>query len=681
MYLRYHFLWAESVDHTCLFKEVCMNARVSANSHQRSRRLRRVVLAFGFALGVAVVSTACIPELLVPATSGLSYGKGPMDAIREAAEKTSERKLSNPERPDPNFNCGLNSTELSALMIVPTYYEAGGALPSPMTLSRWDNMSGGRTSNANLFAFGRTTGPYVNAFFSPGIGLWQFDSAGGWDLTAADAINATTAANAAAAEIAYRWCNAPVSQRGTAELRRAYAWVPWYGCRLSTDCERTYQSLVTSDWKLNSAVNAAISRTGGMQQRTCNIRGVGDGLTCFYINPALSEGSSNWKNGTYDGTVSSITPLPKPFYSVRANGNEYRVWLKEDTGYDVNITASKPVRSNARTSLTWSNTITMCDTTSQRGTCGNVNPIGSLDTVRVAGPGALSVQGWALDGDTSNPIAVHLYVGSNGTAVSTDRSRPDVDAIFGVGSLKGFDVTLPAGGGTQNVCAYAINVGGGTGNTFLGCRSVTIPSGSPVGSLDVVATGPGQVRVAGWVVDPDTASPIPVHIYAGSNGRVVSADQTRPDVGAVLPAWGPNHGFSTTFDGVSGSMNVCVYAINSGAGSNGVLGCRRVTVPSGDPFGSLDSVRRSGTSVVADGWAIDPDTVAPIQVHLYVGGTGTATIADIARGDVGAAFPSYGAAHGFSVTAPIGAASTQVCAYAINGAGPGIPRLLGCRTV
>ena len=767
-----------------------MNAPIPTVMHKGSRRLRRSLAMIGFIVGVIVVSAGCMPELLVPATSGRNFGQGPLDAIREAADRTAETKLvGRPEEPDPNYNCGLSSTDLAAMMIVPTYFEAGGSLPSPMTLSRWDNTSGGRASNANLFAFSRTTGPYVNAFFSPGIGLWQFDSAGRWDMTAADAINATTAANQAAATIAYRWCNAPSSKKATPQLRRMYAWGPWYGCTLggTTKCEDTFNQLVTSDGKLNTSFDPAVTRTGGMQQRVCNLRGIGDGLTCFYINPALAEGSRGWQGGTYDGSGSSITPLPKPFYSVRANGNEYRVWLKEDTGYDIDVTASKPVTANARDSLTWTASTVLCDTSTRRGFCGNVDPIGSYDGVWPAGPNQVRVAGWAIDFDTTNPIDVHIYAGipgapgTIGTPIVANGNRPDVGAIYaGSGNNHGFDVVVPSAVGAQQVCVYGINVSGGNNVLFgcrwvnvtgppigaidllttspgsvsiagwvavpgaaaatadisvdgvvvtnaartvarsdvagvypwagstagfavqipvvggtrvvclsaggaalnaLGCRTVTLPTGSPFGSLDIAVARPGAINVAGWVIDPDIAGATDVHVWIGSSGTSVRANLSRSDVGNAYASYGAGHGFNATIPVTGGLRTVCVYGFNQGGGANSLLGCRQVNVPGGSPYGSLDAVVRGPNGVTVAGWVIDPDTSASIPVHVYVGSEGTAILADLQRPDVGAAFPLYGNAHGFGATVAAPQTPVKVCVYSIETAGSGTNQLLGCRTV
>lgn len=739
----------------------------------RRRRLVRGPLLALVAVGIALLTAGCLPPLLDPPTSGLSYGKGPLDAIRDAADRTTST--------GPYSNCGLSSTELAAMMMVPTYFEAGGPSPSPMTLSRWDNVRAW-SLNANLFAFGRTdaASPYLNAFFSPGIGMWQFDSAGGWDLTAADAIDSVTAANTAAATIAYRWCFAPSSRTVSPQARRQYAWGPWFGCTSGTQCEDRFQALVTNG-SLNTGQDLSVGRYGGMEQRTCTVAGLGTGLTCWYVDPSRSQGAGGWKAGTYDpARPDFVTPLPKPFYVVRANDREYRFWLRADTGYDIGITGSHPVTTNARTSMTWEARADLCDTTAFRGECGGFAPVGVVDAV-TGGTNSVRVAGWAFDRDTSGPIPVHVYVGAVGTAISTGGSRPDVAAVFpGVAGTTGYDAVVPSGIGPQRVCVYAIDVGGGPGNVLLGCRDVVVtgtpqgsldvvtgrpgtievggwsflpgdpssvaivsvdgevrgtfartvarpdvvravvgadaasgfsgtvaasagrrtvclttgtaplgrlgcrvvdlPGGSPVGVIDSLTGVPGGVVVSGWAIDPDVASPIAVHVYVDGVGSAVVADRSRPDLTVVFPAYGDAHGFSARLTSRGGRVTVCAYGINVGLGAHSSLGCRTVDVPTGSPIGVLDQVVRSGSTVSGSGWAIDPDTAAPVPVHVYVGPVGTAITANVDRPDIDAAFPAYGPTHGFSFSLP-SSGPTSVCAYAIDIAGTGGNRLLGCRTV
>jgi hypothetical protein len=44
---------------------------------------------------------------------------------------------------------------------------------------------------------------------------------------------------------------------------------------------------------------------------------------------------------------------------------------------------------------------------------------------------------------------------------------------------------------------------GGAALNALGCRTVTLPTGSPFGSLDFAVARPGAINVAGWVIDPE----------------------------------------------------------------------------------------------------------------------------------------------------------------------------------
>ena len=95
---------------------------------------------------------------------------------------------------DQKKACGLGTDQLAAMMLTVIYPEAGASgeqSPSPMTLSRYDTQSG-------LYAFGDKNTPWQRAFWHPGVGLWAFDSAGGWNLTAVGAISTWTAAEQAA---------------------------------------------------------------------------------------------------------------------------------------------------------------------------------------------------------------------------------------------------------------------------------------------------------------------------------------------------------------------------------------------------------------------------------------------------------------------------------------------------
>ena len=306
---------------------------------------------------------------------------------------------------------------------------------------------------------------------------------------------------------------------------------------------------------------------------------------------------------------------------------------------------------------------------------------GNLEVVGPAGPGKVRVAGWAHDPDTTGPVDVHVYVDGVGRAnVRADRPRPDVAAALGIGPNHGFDLVLDVGGGTHEVCVHAINVGAGD-NRLLGCRQVD--AGNHLGVLESLRAQPGAIRVAGWVLDVDTTAPVDVHVYVDGRGAAnVPADRPRPDVAAAVPGAGPATGFDLTLPVAAGDHRVAVFAINEAGGGSTTLMAERTVVVGGDPIGVVEAVQARPGALRVTGWAVDPDTPAAIDVHVYVDGVGRANVvADVPRPDVARAVPGAGAGHGFDVTVPVPAGAHQVCVYAINvGTGRTSP-LLGCRSV
>lgn len=306
------------------------------------------------------------------------------------------------------------------------------------------------------------------------------------------------------------------------------------------------------------------------------------------------------------------------------------------------------------------------------------SPIGRLDHIQRV-PGGLNISGWAIDPDVIDPIDVHVYVGSTGVATRAALPRGDVgNAYPGYGAEHGYSVTVPATAGSHDVCAYAINVALG-GTSLLGCQRVDVSS-SPFGRVDRTRYVPGGIAFDGWALDPDVASPIQVHAYVGGSGAATTAGIARGDIGAAFPAYGANHGFSVVAPVTAGGQqHLCVYGINEGVGGTGVLSCPVVDVRV-NPWGVLDVLQRVPGGVRVAGWAMDPSTAAPIDVHVYVGGAGYALRADQPRNDLLGPFPEWGAGHGYDQVLPVPAGPTQVCVYGIN-QGPGAHVLTACYEV
>lgn len=308
-------------------------------------------------------------------------------------------------------------------------------------------------------------------------------------------------------------------------------------------------------------------------------------------------------------------------------------------------------------------------------------PFGALDEVTRT-PAGLVVRGWAADPDSPGPVQVHVYVDVTGVAVvPASGSRPDVGAVRpDAGPSRGFQVTLPVYTGRHTVCAYAVNLGAGSGNTTLGCREVTLSS-DPVGALDEVSGGFGALFARGWAWDADAAGPTAVHLWVdGAPAAVTATGQVRTDVAALVPGAGPSRGWGAAVLVAPGRHQVCAYGIDSGGGTNRLLGCRTVDVAA-SPAGALDSAVATRAGVDVAGWAADPDAPGPVPVHTYVNGRGTATATVGARGDLVPVLGAAAAARaGFSHRVPALGGPQQVCSYGIN-AGAGDNALLGCRTV
>lgn len=298
---------------------------------------------------------------------------------------------------------------------------------------------------------------------------------------------------------------------------------------------------------------------------------------------------------------------------------------------------------------------------------------GALDTTGVGGiqgvPSAhpvVTLDGWAFDpGRPTAAVPIHVYDrgpdGSlRGASFSTDVARPDVAAVFpGAGERQGFSVkvTLSSVVGKHEVCVYAISVTGLTAGR-PGCLTITVFA-SVVGSLDTVrAVRAGQIMLSGWSVDPsDPASTVSNSPTTLSDFPRIPGTLYRPDVAAVYPSYGANHGFEGYALMTPGVREVCVGGTTEfGSNRGGVFGCRTVTMQ--NSFGIIDSVRVEGGNMTVTGWLIDPQrpneqTMAFLRLDApHVGLDSTyAAGADttIDRPDVNAAFGVSGR-HGFTAT-------------------------------
>ncbi|MHB1138055.1 MAG: N-acetylmuramoyl-L-alanine amidase [Microthrixaceae bacterium] len=177
---------------------------------------------------------------------------------------------------------------------------------------------------------------------------------------------------------------------------------------------------------------------------------------------------------------------------------------------------------------------------------------------------------------------------------------------------------------------------------------------APFGNLESVTGGNGTVSVSGWAIDPGRSAPAVVVASTTAQAVQLSANQSRPDVGAVHPGY-PSAGFSGTISGVRpGLQAVCVRAASSfSSAHDAVMGCPTVYVtdPTGkSPVGGLDLVAPGPGTITVRGWALDPESSAAVTVDVQVDGATVATVsADRASTSVPSQYSgSVGTTHGYS---------------------------------
>jgi len=264
-------------------------------------------------------------------------------------------------------------------------------------------------------------------------------------------------------------------------------------------------------------------------------------------------------------------------------------------------------------------------------------PVGSLD-VASAGPGRITVRGWALDPDTSDSISVQVQVdGKTVRTTTATTSRTDIGRKFGLGDAHGYQAVVPAANGSRTVCVQALDASQGTPTT-IGCKTLSVTNLAPRGAYDLLSSpAPGSVRIRGWAFDPDSSAAIDVHVYVDKKRTTsLKAGTARPDVARAYGV-GSNHGFDSTIALRAGSHSVCLYALDSTGGTNPSLGCKTVVVANTPTAGALEptttaaaalgSAARPATraTVTTSGWAWDFDSDAPVTVEMLIDGTVVAT--------------------------------------------------------
>ncbi len=104
------------------------------------------------------------------------------------------------------------------------------------------------------------------------------------------------------------------------------------------------------------------------------------------------------------------------------------------------------------------------------------NPVGHLDAATPIGSRRVAISGWAMDPDNRAAVLrVHLYVDARSFfARTTGVARPDVARIMRAGPDQGYATVVALSAGPHTICAYVFNIGTGTRNPQLGCKTVIV---------------------------------------------------------------------------------------------------------------------------------------------------------------------------------------------------------------
>ncbi|HKY14261.1 MAG TPA: DUF4185 domain-containing protein, partial [Microthrixaceae bacterium] len=312
-------------------------------------------------------------------------------------------------------------------------------------------------------------------------------------------------------------------------------------------------------------------------------------------------------------------------------------------------------------------------------------PVGAVDSVRVEG-GTIRATGWAFDPDTAAPAGIILGVDRTITGHAANGYRPDVARAMRTSAFRGFDVRSgPVPPGRHFVCVAAVNVGAGFFFRILGCTIVDVGSADPIGRLDAVTSYGDRASVAGWTLDVQTWIPNEVRIDVdGVPTAQVRAMVPRADVGLFFPTYGASHGFDVSVPLTPGAHWVCATGLNLFDGADKNLGCQWVNGYAVHPFGVLDNVTPSGSGLLAQGWAIDPDAGGPATVVVTARRSDLVdpVVVTVAATDQR---PDVGAAHGVATSGfhanftGLEPGPHTICAT-ISNRGYGLDRSLGCRT-
>jgi hypothetical protein len=200
----------------------------------------------------------------------------------------------------------------------------------------------------------------------------------------------------------------------------------------------------------------------------------------------------------------------------------------------------------------------------------NHAPMGAIEQVT-----GISITGWANDEDTTNPIAVDVYLdGVYYTHVVAD--QPDAAAPV---ANRGFVVSLPTMSfGTHTIDLYASE---SQGNIAVLFGSQTIANDRPIGVVESVSA----TSISGWAADPNRlGESVQIQVYVnGALAASGTASESRTDLLQLaplnsLPSFS-DYGFTLTLPTLSAGANqIDIYAVDLNNSQLSSLGSMTVTI-------------------------------------------------------------------------------------------------------
>lgn len=212
------------------------------------------------------------------------------------------------------------------------------------------------------------------------------------------------------------------------------------------------------------------------------------------------------------------------------------------------------------------------------------DPFGKIEHVTSATAGSVELSGWAADPDTTaNAVVRALVDGKQVAKATTSIARPNVRKNHDTGPTPGYDfVAAVPKHGVHTLCVVVTNVGRGIGRV-LGCRmlplgtrltSAQAAAHSPTGTILRVHATASAVEVTGWTADPDFRAGRIVTVLYLDGSPAETVNTTRSTAAQVAAGAGGRGAYGFRVSVTSGSHVGCVWSVNTGFGSNSLLGCQ-----------------------------------------------------------------------------------------------------------